>query len=265
MKALVNGVHLAYDDHGVGLPVIFLHAFPLHRGMWQGEIESLLREGHYRPVALDWRGFGESEIDVDLLSMELLAGDVAALMDLLGMEQAVLCGLSMGGYVAFAFLRRYPQRVRALVLADTRPEADSPEARAMREQVALLAETQGVEAIAELQIPRLLAEETRQRRPEVVAQVRRLIAAATPRGIAAASRGMALRADARDLLATITCPVLVMVGEHDALTTPAMARDYVARIPGAQLTVIPDAGHLSNLEQPQAFQESMRNFLRSAL
>ncbi len=265
MKALINGVHIAYDDHGAGLPLIFLHAFPLNRSMWRDEMEQLLAEGGYRLVALDWRGFGESEIDVEVLPMETLADDVAALMDLLGMQEAILCGLSMGGYVAFAFLRKYPRRVRALILADTRPDPDSAEARANRESLARLAETQGVEAIADLQIPRLLSEETRQQRPEVEARVRRLIAAATPRGVAAAARGMALRADSRDLLATINCPVLVVVGERDELTTPEMAQAYAARIAGARVVVIPQAAHLSNLEQPRAFLEAIRSFLQSSL
>ena len=265
MKARLNSVQIAYDDHGAGLPVLFLHAFPLNRRMWQGEMEGLLREGRYRLVALDWRGFGESEIDREILTMETLADDVAALMDWLGMEGAVLCGLSMGGYVAFAFLRKYPQRVRGLILADTRPEPDSEEGKANREQLARLAETQGVEAVADLQIPRLLSEETRRQRPEVEAQVRRLIAAATPRGIAAASRGMAQRADARGLLPTIRCPVLVVVGELDQLSPPSLAQEYAARIPQAQLQVIPRAAHLSNLEQPQAFIDAIGAFLRSSI
>ena len=143
-------------------------------------------------------------------TMETLADDVAGLMDMLGMQDAVLCGLSMGGYVAFAFLRKYPQRVKGLILADTRPGADTAEAKANRENVARIAESQGTEAIADLQVPKLLAAYTRQQHPEVEARVRQMIAAATPQGIAAASRGMALRADkhhyfSRDCVSNAGC------------------------------------------------------------
>jgi 3-oxoadipate enol-lactonase len=262
MKATINNVQLAYDDHGVGLPVIFLHAFPLNRRMWEGELMALLGEGRYRLVALDWRGFGESEITNGISSMELFAGDVAGLMDALGIQNAILCGLSMGGYAAFAFLRKYPQRVAGLILADTRPGADTPEAQANRENVAQIAETQGTGAIADLQVPRLISEYTRKRHPEVEARIRQLIDEATPQGIAAASRGMAQRADSTELLGGISCPTLVIVGEQDALIPPAVTQDYASRIPGAQFAVIPQAGHLSNLEQPEAFLQAIGGFLR---
>lgn len=263
MKATINNVQLAYDDHGVGLPVIFLHAFPLNRRMWEGELMALLGEERYRLVALDWRGFGESEITTGISSMELFAGDVAGLMDALGIQNAILCGLSMGGYAAFAFLRKYPQRVAGLILADTRPGADTPEAQANRENVAQIAETQGTGAIADLQVPRLISEYTRKRHPEVEARIRQLIDEATPQGIAAASRGMVQRADSTELLGGISCPTLVIVGEQDALIPPAVTQDYASRIPGVQFTVIPQAGHLSNLEQPEAFLQAMGGFLGS--
>ncbi|HVB22694.1 MAG TPA: alpha/beta fold hydrolase [Ktedonobacteraceae bacterium] len=263
MKTVVNNAGLAYDDHGVGLPVIFLHAFPLNRNMWNGELTALLDEDRYRLVALDWRGFGESDIMNDVSTMEMFADDVAGLMDVLGMQDAVLCGLSMGGYAAFAFLRKYPQRVRGLILADTRPGADTAEAKANRENVARIAETQGTGVIADMQVPRLLSAYTRQQYPEVEARVRQLINAATPQGIAAASRGMALRADSTDVLATITCPTLVIVGEQDELTPPSVAWDYAAQIPGAQFASIALAGHLSNLEQPEAFLQAVSGFLQT--
>lgn len=263
MKVPVNNTYLAYDDHGIGLPVLFLHAFPLNRQMWQAELTALLADERYRLVALDWRGFGESDITTPVSTMELFADDVAGLMDALGIQRAVLCGLSMGGYAAFAFLRKYPQRVSGLILADTRPGADSPEAQANRENVARIAETQGTGAIADLQVPRVLSEYTRQHHPEVELRVRQMIDAATAQGIAAASRGMGQRADSTDLLAGITCPTLIVVGEQDVLTPPSVAQEYAAQIPGAQCVVIQHAGHLSNLEQPEAFLQVVRGFLGS--
>jgi pimeloyl-ACP methyl ester carboxylesterase len=264
VKVRVNGVDIAYDDRGIGQPVIFLHAFPLNRGMWRDQIVALLNDRRYRLVALDWRGFGESEISNEVSTMEMFADDVAGLMDALGMEQAIICGLSMGGYAAFAFLRKYPHRVRGLILADTRPGADNDEGKANRERIARLAESRGSGAIADALMPALTADATRQNHPALEAAIRRMIDAATSRGIAAAARGMALRADATDLLASITCPTLVLVGEHDALTPPAVAQSYAAAIPGAQLRVIAGAGHLTNLEQPEAFLAATRDFLQAS-
>lgn len=263
-RALVNDITLAYDDHGAGQPVLFLHAFPLNKSMWQEQITALLAESRFRLVALDWRGFGESGITAEVSTMEQFADDTAGLMDSLGIDAAILCGLSMGGYAAFAFLRKYPQRVSGLILADTRPGADSAEAQANRESVAGLAESQGTSAIADLQVPRLISDYTRQHSPEVERRVRQMIAAATPQGIAAASRGMALRADSSDLLSSITCPTLVLVGEQDVLTPPQLAQEYATKIPGAQFVVIPHAGHLSNLEQPQAFLQAVDRFLQAS-
>lgn len=261
MKARINGVDIAYDDHGIGYPIIFLHGFPLNRNMWTGQISALLSAQRYRLVAPDWRGLGDSELPGDISTMEMLADDLAGLMDHLGMQQAVLCGLSMGGYAAFAFLRKYAQRVGGLILADTRPQADTEDRKINREKVAQLALEQGSEAIADLQIPGLLTNDTLQHRSEVVIRVRQMINTASPSGIAAASRGMACRDDSTDLLATITCPTLVIVGEHDTLTPPGIARNYADAIPGANFALIPQAGHLSNLEQPEAFLEAIRTFL----
>lgn len=268
MKTQINRVSLAYDDRGMGLPVIFLHAFPLNRQMWAGEIQALLTEQRYRLIALDWRGFGESEITSSpikpvISTMVMFADDIAGLMDALGIRQAVLCGLSMGGYAAFAFAHKYPQRLRGLILASTHPGKDTPEARANRERVAQIAESQGTGAIADLQLPRLISNYTRQHHSEVEPRVRQLIDAATPQGIAAASRGMAVRVDSNEVLSEITCPTLVIAGEEDALIAPQVARDYATRIPNAQFALIPDIGHLLNLEQPHIFIQIIRQFLQT--
>lgn len=261
MKARINGIDIAYDDHGIGYPVIFLHAFPLNRTMWTGQVAALLDDGRYRLVAPDWRGFGESKLRDDVSTMELLADDVAGLMDQLGMPSAVLCGLSMGGYAAFAFLRKYPQRLGGLILASTHPLTDTEDGRANREKLAQLALAQGSDAVAEFQSGKLLAPATRQHHQEIEMRVRQMIRSASPSGIAAASRGMAQRGDASDLLATIICPTLVIAGEHDNLVSQELVRDYAGKIPGAQCVLIPQAGHLVNLEQPETFQEVVRTFL----
>ncbi len=261
MKTRVNGLELAYDDHGVGQPIIFLHAFPLNRSMWDYQARTLLAEQRFRLVTLDWRGFGASDIAADVSTMEDFADDVAELMNQLGMQQAILCGLSMGGYAIFAFLRKYLQRVKGLILADTKPEADNAATQASRAQVAQLALSQGPEAIAEQQIPRLLSQYTRDQQPDVELHVRHMMNVALAQGIAAAARGMAQRADATDLLTSIPCPTLVITGEHDSITPPSMVRAWAEQITNAQFVVIPRAGHLSNLEQAETFTTIMQNFL----
>ncbi len=267
MKTPINNLQIAYDDHGAGQPIIFLHAFPLNRHMWDADIRSLLTEGEtqgqFRLVALDWPGFGESDIVDEVSTMEQFADVVAQLMDTLGMRQTILCGLSMGGYAAFAFLRKYPQRLAGLILADTRPGADTPEGRANRENVAQVAMTEGTEAIANMQLPKLISDYTRQHEPQVETQVWQMMNDAMPQGIAAASRGMAQRLDSTGLLASIQVPTLVMVGEQDALTPPGVAQAYAQQIPNSQFVVIPHAGHVSNMEQPEVFQQAVRGFLHN--
>jgi 3-oxoadipate enol-lactonase len=268
MKTRINNISLAYDDHGMGLPVIFLHAFPLNRQMWEGEVQALLVDQCYRLVRLDWRGFGESAITSSpmkpvISTMVMFADDVAGLMDHLGIQQAVICGLSMGGYAAFAFAHKYPERLRGLILADTRPGNDTPEAQANRENLAQLAESQGNTAIANLQLPRLLSDNTHQHNPAVETRVRQFIETASPQGIAAASRGMAVRTDASDILSQLNCPTLVIAGEEDILTPPQVMQEFAAQMPHANFVTIPHAGHLSNLEQPVIFIQAVREFLQT--
>ena len=261
MKTRINGLELAYDDHGIGQPIIFLHAFPLNRSMWNYQTKILLGEQHFRLVTLDWRGFGASDIAADISTMEDFADDVVGLMDQLGMQQAILCGLSMGGYAIFAFLRKYARRVKGLILADTKPEADNAATQASRVQVAQLALSQGTEAIADQQIPRLLSPYTLEQQPDVELHIRHMVNSALAQGIAAAARGMAQRADASDLLTSIDCPTLVIAGEHDSIISSAMTHAWATQIADAQFAVIPRAGHLSNLEQPEAFTTVIQNFL----
>lgn len=197
--------------------------------------------------------------------MELLADDLAALMEHLGLEQVLLGGLSMGGYAALAFLRKYPQRVRALLLADTRPQADTPEGRQAREGLARLALEKGCGAVADFMLPRLLGKTSLEQRPELAVRVRGIIEGTAPAAIAAASRGMACRPDSSAMLGSIRCPTLVVSGTEDLLTTPEAAAEWAREVPGAKRVDIAAAGHLSALEQPEAFNQAVRDFFfRSA-
>lgn len=261
MKKKIGGLELAWDDAGRGLPVVLLHAFPLDRRMWDPQRAALARG--YRVITPDFRGHGESAVPEEDSTMERLAEDLRGLLEALRLEPVVLGGLSMGGYAAFAFLRRYPARVRALILADTRAGADTEEGRQARLENAALAERAGSAAIAERLLPKLLGASTHASNPQLVAAVREMILSTSPAGIARALRGMAARPDSTPLLAAIQVPTLVLVGEEDVLTPPAEAQAMAGAIPGAKLERIPAAGHLSNLEQPARFTPALEEFLAS--
>lgn len=259
MKKRIGEIELGWEEAGQGLPLVLLHAFPLNRRMWQAQQQALAVR--YRVITPDLRGHGESAVGEEDSTMERLAEDVARLLDALGLERVVLGGLSMGGYVAFAFLRRYAARLAGLILADTRAGADTEEGRRGRFETAAVAEKEGSAAIAERLLPKLLAPATHEKKPEVVRAVREMILATSPAGIARALRGMAARPDSSPLLPTINVPTLVLVGEEDMLTPPAEAEAMARSIPGAKLVKIPAAGHLSNLEQPAAFTAAVEEFL----
>ena len=236
--------------------VLLLHAFPLAAAMWRPQIAALA--GDFRVVAPDLRGFGGTPAGEGPSTMAILAGDALALLDALGISRVTVVGLSMGGYVALEVLRRAPERVRALVLADTRAGADDEAGRAGREAFAVSALAQGGGWVADAMVPRLLREGAD---PEVEATVRALIRGASTAGVAAAQRGMALRPDSTLTLATIAVPTLVIVGALDRLTPPEEARRMAEAIPGAELVEIPGAAHLANLEAPEPFNRALMGFL----
>jgi pimeloyl-ACP methyl ester carboxylesterase len=261
VKAVLGGGELAYDVQGTGAPVLFLHAFPLGLAMWEPQVRALSDE--YRVVRFDARGFGDSPPGDGLLSMEKIAADAVSLLDRLGLPQAAVCGLSMGGYAAFALWRRYPERVRALVLADTRAVADSDEAKKGRADLAEKVRRQGPEAAAEAFLPKLLGETTRRERPELVARVREMILANPARGICDALAGLAARADATELLGQIRVPALFVVGEEDTVSPPAEMEGLHRQVAGSRFVKLPGVGHLSNLEDPRGFNAAVRELLAS--
>jgi pimeloyl-ACP methyl ester carboxylesterase len=253
---------ISFDDVGAGPPVVLLHAFPLARAMWRPQAEAL--QDAYRVIAPDLRGFGGSAAFTGAPSVEQMADDVAALLtDLQVREPVALGGLSMGGYVALAFARRHPGRLRALVLADTKAEADDAEGRANRDRMIAFARDNPARALIDQMLPRLVSPETAARRPEVLEEVRATASGQAGAGIAAALVALRDRPDARPSLAAITVPTLVLVGSDDALTPPARAEALAAAIPGARLVTIPGAGHLSNLEQPGHFNAAVHSFLQA--
>jgi pimeloyl-ACP methyl ester carboxylesterase len=260
MKARIRGAEIAYDVRGSGPALLLLHAFPLGMAQWDEQSRALSGAGQV--VRFDARGFGGSAPGDGLLTMERIADDAAGLLDHLQLAAATVCGLSMGGYAAFAFARSHATRLRGLVLADTKAPADSDQARRVRAEQADKVRKDGTVAIADAVIPKLLGQTTHATRPQVVARVRELILANSPRGVTDALAGLAARADSTPTLRQIRVPTLVICGEEDAITPPAESEAMHAAIAGSTLELIPKAGHLANLEAPDAFNRALEAFLK---
>ncbi|HJT76728.1 MAG TPA: alpha/beta fold hydrolase [Gemmataceae bacterium] len=262
MRTDVPGGCMEYDDVGRGRPVVLLHAFPFDRAMWRPQREAL--QTSYRLILPDLRGFGGSAPFAGPPSLEAMADDVAGLLDALGVrEPVVLGGLSMGGYVSLAFARKYGERLRGLILADTKAEADSAEAKANRDHAITFVREQGTAPAVEGMLPKLLSEGTRSGRPAVMDEARRIGSAQAPAGVIGALAAMRDRPDSTALLPRIRVPTLVLVGSEDTLTPPSVAEALVLGLPDGRLAVIQGAGHLANLEQPEAFTAAVGSFLKA--
>ncbi len=256
-----TALHVRVEGSGTAV-LLLVHGFPFHGGMWDAQLGAL--PDGWRGLAPDLRGFGESPAgDREDWSMDLFADDLALLLDGLDLDAVTLCGLSMGGYVAFAFWRRHRDRVRALVLADTRAGADDEAGRANRRAVAEEVLEKGSGVVAQAMVPKLLAPGTRAGRPDVVARVRAMIRGTEPRTIARTQLAMAARPDSVPDLPGIDVPTLVVAGSEDALTGPDTARSLADGVPGARLDIIPGAGHLSPMERPDAFNRVLGDWLRA--
>ena len=251
---------MTWLEAGAGWPLVLLHAFPLTAEMWRPQLER---------VPPDWR-FIAPELSSALpaagaRTIDDYAADTGALLDALRIDNAVIGGLSMGGYVAFALFRRSPALFSGMILADTRPQADTAQARearaAMRDRLA----REGVGAIADQMLPRLLTAQTLAERPELVAQVRAMIASNSARAVDAALEAMMTRPDSSGDLARIACATLITVGSEDAVTPPSDADAMQHAIARSVLVTIPGAGHLSNVEQPDAFSRALSDFLLAAI
>ncbi|HEY0171682.1 MAG TPA: alpha/beta fold hydrolase [Pyrinomonadaceae bacterium] len=256
----VRGVEMAYGEEGNGEAFVLLHGFPFDRSMWREQAEVL--SANFRVIAPDLRGLGETPLDgVAAATMDEMAEDIAALLDALNVGRAVLGGLSMGGYVAFEFFRRFPHRVHALVLADTRPQADDDTGKRTREENAQKVLRDGMRPLVESMLPKLLSASTREHRPDVAERVSAMMLAVRPEGAAAALRGMAGRRDQTELLSRIDVPTLVIVGAEDTITPPSDAEAMAAKIDGSRLVRVEGAAHLSNVERPEEFNRALLDFV----
>lgn len=257
--------HRCYVIHeGDGPPFVMLHGFPLDHSMWQAQRTAF--KSTHRVVIPDLRGFGKSLGGTPIAALADHADDLAHLLDRLRIRQPViLCGLSMGGYIAFRFLERYPSRVAKLILCDTKALADSAEAAANRLAMAEKVLQEGSRIVVAAMSSRLFGTWVREQQPKIMDEIRDVMLATLPETIAAAQRAMAARPDSTPLLATITVPTLVLVGEQDLISPPDEMRAMAAAIPGSEFAVIPQAGHMAPQEQPLAVNGVIRKFLNRLL
>ena len=255
----INGVQLHYTEQGAGSPVVLLHGFPLDSTMWDGQTSALATSGR-RLIAPDLRGFGRSRSET-AFSLESLADDIHALLGAVGALPCVLAGLSMGGYVALAYAKKYPADLRGLILADTKAEADTAEGKEGRGKMIELARREGSKAVADQMMPKMLAKDAGAQRPQTAAALRKIMEACPPKTIEHALAAMRDRPDRSGELSAIPVPTLVIVGDSDAITPPNVAESMAKKIPGAQLVTIRGAGHMSPMEQPEQVNRAIRSFL----
>ena len=260
-ESRASGGMVSYRElgDGPGEPLVLLHAFPLNGRMFEPQMEAF-SEGR-RVVAPDYPGFGRSPRTPAQPDIRYYAEGVLGLLDRLGLERVVLGGVSMGGYVAFGCMRLFPERVSGLILADTRPDADSEETRENRKNMARRVADEGGEVLIELQMRRLLARDTLENNEEVVEEVRDMILESSPGGVVAALGALRERPDSTPLLEEIEAPTLVIGGEEDWISSPEVMGAMAEKIPDSRHVTLPRAGHLSNLEAPEGFNAALKEFL----
>lgn len=261
MQIRIQGRTISFESAGKGIPLLLMHAFPLNQSMFQPQREHLADQAQL--LTFDVPGAGGSEPGPT--SMDDIADIAAAGLDSQNIEKAVIGGVSMGGYAAFSFARKHPARLRGLILANTRAAADTEQAKAGRRETAEAALREGSEEIARRMLPRLLSESTHANKPDVVKTVRTMAAATRPETIAALLRALGDRCDSSDLLSEIKVPALVIAGADDSIAPPDEAASWAEQIPDCRFVKIDHAGHLANLEQPEAFNAAVANFLRERI
>lgn len=253
---------MAYDEAGSGILILFIHGYPLNRRMWQPQIDALSQDVHV--IAPDLRGHGDSTPTEGVYSMDLLAEDCARLLDTLNITQKiVLCGLSMGGYISFAFARKFPHRLAALVLTATRAAPDTEEGKLNRQRSIALAREQGIAPIIESMIARVLSPVTLQKNPDLVETVRQIMHQTSLQAVLGDLQGMMERIDSRPFLKQISVPTLIIHGQDDSLIPVEEAKAMQAAIPDCRLLILENAAHLPNLEASERFNQAIREFIKT--
>ncbi len=258
----VNNFKTSYDEVGEGrIPVIFLHGFPFDKTMWHLQLDAL--QATYHLISLDIRGFGKSKDDTTPLSIDLFTDDLIAFMDQLSIEKAVLCGLSMGGYIALNAVNRFPDRFEALVLCDTQCIADTPEAKEKRYETIEDIKANGLTGFTDAFVKKVFCKESLKTKKKLVSQLKSVIASNQPQAVIQGLTAIAERAETCSILSKITIPTLIICGSDDAVTPLSKSEYMQLQIKGSVLQVIEHAGHVSNLEQPEAFNKHLNEFLKT--
>ena len=261
LKLIVNNITVSYTDDGSpdSPPILFIHGFPFNKEMWNGQVNAL--RDNFRVITYDIRGHGDSDIGSAELSIDLFADDLIGLMDGLNIEKAILCGLSMGGYIALHAIEKYPNRIQALILSDTQCAADSPEGIEKRMRAIENIEINGVGPYAETSIPNLFAPESLHQRKKEVSEIRDCILATSAESLVRTLKALASRKEKCSTLSDIRVPVLIIVGREDKITPVVAARLLNDKIKHSRIIVLDNAAHLTNLENPEDFNYQLKQFV----
>ncbi|OGS70608.1 MAG: hypothetical protein A3F91_08985 [Flavobacteria bacterium RIFCSPLOWO2_12_FULL_35_11] len=261
IKLTVNNCNVSYNDEGPdGAPIIiFIHGFPLNKSMWDKQVKAL--KDNYRVIAYDIRGHGNSEVGAIDFSIDLFVNDLLSFMDALKIEKTMLCGLSMGGYIALNAIENHPGRFKALVLSDTNCRADTPEAKEKRMNTIISIKENGLDKFANDLIINLFSAESFKKNSEEIPVVREMIVKTTTQSLFKSLHALAERKETCSKLAEIKMPVLILVGKEDKITPPEVASAMQEKIEGSQLSIIEHAGHLSNMENEGEFNSQLMKFI----
>ena len=262
MKFKRDQISIEYEVEGprTGIPVIFIHGFPFNKSMWKLQVDVLKKD--YYVITYDVRGHGASDVGDGQYTVEYFVDDLIGLLDHIKISRAVVVGLSMGGYIALRAIERNPERIRGIALCDTRSEADNNEGKVKRANQALAVQTKGIKEFADGFVKAVFYEKTFETNPQAVEMILQMIERSDPKAVAGTLIALAARTDSTPALYRIAVPTLILVGQHDAITPPSAAHAMKEKIPNAELHLIPKAGHLSNLEQPEEFNQHLLNFLK---
>ncbi len=263
MKIKINGATMNYVERGTpgGTPIIFIHGFPFSLEMWEPQMWALPNQ--YRAIAYDVRGHGRSDVGDGQYSIEFFVDDLVGLLDHLVIDKTVLCGLSMGGYIALRAFERNPERFKGLILCDTKSGTDTDEGKVKRASTLKSVKMNGVEQFAEGFVKSVFAESTFKSHPEIIESIKSVIKTSSPIGIGGALLALACRTDTTPVLPKIKVPTLILCGERDVLTPLKDSEFMHNQIIGSSFHIIPAAAHLSNLENPGVFNEKLLAFLKS--
>jgi 3-oxoadipate enol-lactonase len=262
MKAQLNDIALHYNEHGArqGIPIIFIHGFPFNHKMWEPQIQHLPNDIH--AIVYDVRGHGSSDVGDGQFTIELFTDDLIALLDHLSLDKAVLCGLSMGGYIALRAVEKYPDRISGLVLCDTKSESDTDEAKVKRTVTMNKVKVSGVKYFADDFVTSIFCENTFRHNPATIGFIKKIICENSPLGICGTLLALASRTNTTLTLPSISVPTCIITGEQDKLTPPSVMQAIHAAIKNSEIHILSDAGHMTNLENSKTFNEKLFAFLK---